>query len=161
MNNDTVYTTYCTSPLGTLEISGTTQGVQRVDFVEVEPNPKDLDFLPAPLAECASQLAEYFKGTRQTFSVKLDLRGTPFQQKVWQQLGQIPYGKTVTYLEVARLIGNEKAMRAVGQANGRNPVAIIVPCHRVIGQRGKLVGYGGGMWRKAWLLQHEQKYKNL
>ncbi len=149
---------YYQSPIGLLEIGGTDEGIQTVDFVETEPNSANTLANPLLLAECISQLDEYFKGQRQNFSVKLDLHGTLFQQNVWQQLLHIPYGKTTSYLEIARLIQNEKAVRAVGQANGRNKVVIIVPCHRIIQHNGKLGGYGGGVWRKKWLLEHEQKF---
>jgi len=105
-----------------------------------------------------TQLDEYFKGKRRKFSVKLDLRGTVFQKRVWQALLKIPFGGTASYQDIAEAVGNRKAVRAVGNANGANPVAIIVPCHRVIGSDGSLVGYGSGLWRKRWLLSHEQKH---
>ncbi len=101
------------------------------------------------------QLAEYFSGTRQTFHVPLAPSGSDFQQRVWKALLSIPYGETISYSELARRIGNIAAMRAVGGANARNPIAVIVPCHRVIGADGSLTGYGGGMERKRWLLEHE------
>jgi methylated-DNA-[protein]-cysteine S-methyltransferase len=104
------------------------------------------------------QLEEYFHGARQDFDLKLDLSGSPFQLKAWQQLLKIPYGTTVSYLELARRMGDEKALRAVGGANGHNPVSVIVPCHRVIGANGKLVGYRGGLKRKKWLLEHEHAF---
>jgi methylated-DNA-[protein]-cysteine S-methyltransferase len=88
----------------------------------------------------------------------LDQQGTAFQKNVWNQLRSIPYGETVTYLKIAELIGNQKAVRAVGAANGKNKISIIVPCHRVIGQNGTLTGYAGGLWRKKWLLEHEKRY---
>jgi len=100
-------------------------------------------------------LREYFEGRRRSFEVPLDLRGTPFQLRVWELLQRIPFGETRTYLDLALALGDPKAVRAVGAANGQNPVPIIVPCHRVIGQDGQLVGYGGGLWRKEWLLAHE------
>jgi methylated-DNA-[protein]-cysteine S-methyltransferase len=115
--------------------------------------------MPAPvpdcLADCVKQLQEYFQGTRQEFELLLNPQGTAFQKQVWQQLATIPYGKTSTYLTVARAVSGEKAIRAVGGANGRNPLGILVPCHRVIGSDGSLTGYAGGLWRKEWLLQHE------
>ena|ERR1700722_688484 len=113
------------------------------------------------LLESELQLNEYFAGKRTEFTLPLDLRGTPFQQRVWTELQRIPYGETCSYLDVARKLGDEKATRAVGAANGRNPVSIIVPCHRVIGANGSLTGYGGGMERKRWLLAHETRDTRL
>lgn len=111
---------------------------------------------PAPFGEVATQLEEYFAGTRTSFEVPLALAGTTFQQRVWAALQQIPYGQTWSYGQLAALIGNPAASRAVGMANGRNPVGIIVPCHRVVGSTGKLVGYGGGVERKQRLLALEK-----
>jgi methylated-DNA-[protein]-cysteine S-methyltransferase len=107
------------------------------------------------LQSWVQQLEQYFSGTRRQFEGVLVPTGTDFQQKVWQALQTIPYGQTVSYLELARTLGNERAVRAVGRANGRNPIAIVIPCHRVIGRDGRLTGYGGGLWRKEWLLRHE------
>lgn len=107
------------------------------------------------LAEARRQLAEYFAGTRTTFDLPLDLSGTPFQLQVWNALTRIPFGSTLSYGELARRVGSPNGSRAVGAANGRNPVAIVVPCHRVIGSNGDLTGFGGGMERKTWLLKHE------
>jgi methylated-DNA-[protein]-cysteine S-methyltransferase len=108
------------------------------------------------LHRCASQLDEYFSGQRRVFDLPLDLRGTPFQQRVWSVLQEIPYGETRSYLDVARQIGNEKAVRAVGSAAGANPVPVIVPCHRVIGHDGSLTGFGGGLDLKQEMLALEQ-----
>jgi len=108
-----------------------------------------------PLASAVRQLAEYFAGSRRAFDLPLALQGTPFQQRVWQALTEIPYGETWSYGQLAKRIGNPKASRAVGLANGSNPISILVPCHRVIGADGSLTGYGGGMERKQWLLEHE------
>lgn len=107
-------------------------------------------------ADVASQLDRYFSGELATFDLPLQLGGTDFQRSVWKQLQAIPYGETISYSELARRVGNPNACRAVGLANGRNPIAIIVPCHRVIGANGSLTGYGGGLDRKTWLLQHER-----
>jgi methylated-DNA-[protein]-cysteine S-methyltransferase len=104
------------------------------------------------------QLTEYFSGKRKTFTITLAPQGTPFQQRVWQALQSIPYGRTLSYGQIAKAIGKPKAARAVGAANGQNPVSIIVPCHRVIGSNGKLVGYGGGLSIKEALLAHESKH---
>jgi methylated-DNA-[protein]-cysteine S-methyltransferase len=107
------------------------------------------------LADCVHQLDEYFARQRKSFDLKLDLRGTDFQKRVWRELLEIPFGKTVSYLDVAVALGDKKSIRAVGHANGQNPIVVIVPCHRVIGSDGSLTGYGGGLWRKEWLLNFE------
>lgn len=109
----------------------------------------------SPLREAARQLEEYFSGKRRQFDLPLHMHGTDFQRQVWNALTEIPFGETRTYGELARQIGNPAACRAVGLANGRNPIAVIVPCHRVIGADGSLTGFGGGLPRKAWLLRHE------
>jgi methylated-DNA-[protein]-cysteine S-methyltransferase len=119
--------------------------------------PGDPD-LPFCLKACLKQIDEYFKGKRRKFHLDLDPLGTPFQKMVWRQLEKIPFGKVVSYGEIAGVIGNSKACRAVGSANGKNPIAIIIPCHRVVGRDGNLTGYGGGLWRKEWLLKHERGY---
>lgn len=108
-----------------------------------------------PLPEAVRQLKEYFAGSRRGFELPLRLKGTEFQQRVWNALTAIPYGATISYGELAKRIGNPNASRAVGLANGRNPISILVPCHRVIGADGSLTGYGGGLARKQWLLAHE------
>ena len=110
------------------------------------------------LLRVKKQLEQYFAGQRQQFDLPLDFQGTDFQQQVWQTLLTIPYGETRSYKDIALQIGNEKAVRAVGAANGRNPISIIAPCHRVIGANGQLVGYGGGLDMKQWLLEHENTY---
>ena len=125
----------------------------------VRGGPEDGDFGLTPALEaCVRQLGEYFAGQRKTFTVPLRPRGTDFQRRVWGALAEIPYGATSTYADIARTVGRPAAVRAVGSANGRNPVSILIPCHRVIGGDGRLVGYGGGLWRKAWLLAHERKF---
>jgi len=101
------------------------------------------------------QIDGYFAGRRTVFDLPLDLRGTDFQRRVWKQLLTVPFGQTATYLDIALALGNPQAVRAVGAANGQNPVSVIVPCHRIIASNGKLTGYGGGLWRKEWLLRHE------
>lgn len=148
---------YYQSEIGLLEIVGTEEYIQAVNFIE--PEDKDAGFdeatIPAAVAECITQFDEYFKHKRQEFSLKLEPEGTEFQKTVWLELLKVPFGKTVSYLDIAKWIGNEKAIRAVGAANGKNPISIIIPCHRVIGSNGHLTGYGGGLWRKEWLLNHE------
>ena len=145
---------YYQSPIGAVEILGTQDGVFAMNFVD-NPGSTDVE-LPAALKECIKQVGEYFKAERKEFSVKLSLRGTDFQISVWRQLLTVPYGKTASYGEIAAAIGNPAACRAVGAANGKNPISIIVPCHRIIGSNGTLTGYGGGLWRKEWLLKHER-----
>ena len=109
------------------------------------------------LIQCVEQLIQYFNGQLRQFTLPLNQPGTPFQQEVWGELVQIPFAKTISYLDLARRTGDTKATRAVANANGRNNIAIIVPCHRVIGSNRELIGYAGGLWRKKWLLDHETK----
>lgn len=113
--------------------------------------------MPPALIQCIEQLIQYFHGERKQFELIIEQEGTAFQKDVWNELMAIPFGKTISYLDLARRMGDIKATRAVAGANGRNNVAIIVPCHRVIGSNKELVGYGGGLWRKKWLLEHEMK----
>ncbi len=147
---------YYQSEIGLIEISGTEHGLKSLNFVD-QKSGEAVSVDPA-LEECVAQLDQYFKGTRKDFSLKLAPEGTEFQQQVWRELSNIPYGQTASYLDIARAIGNEQAVRAVGAANGQNPISIIIPCHRVIGSDGKLTGYGGGLWRKEWLLTHERNF---
>ena len=143
------------TPIGFVEIDCSGKGIRRLEFINFKVRIKRT---PACLKECKDQLREYFRGERKGFSVPLDLEGTPFQLLVWNELLKIPYGTTITYLELARRIGDVKALRAVGGANASNPLSILIPCHRVIGMDRKLVGYGGGLWRKKWLLEHEYAF---
>ena len=151
------YTTYYKSPLGPIKIVGNQDCILSLDFVEEE-LPSDAD-LPFCLKACAKQMDEYFKGNRNKFLLNLDPEGTEFQRRIWQQLEKIPFGEVVSYGQIADAIGNPKASRAVGSANGKNPIAIIIPCHRVIGSDGSLTGYGGGLWRKEWLINHERGFQ--
>lgn len=148
-----IQSTYYKSPIGTIEIIGNEEGIQKLsildDFKEFSTK------IPNCLQQCINQLDEYFEGTRKTFNLKLNPQGTEFQQKVWKELLNIPFAKTRTYLEQTKAIGNVKAIRAVASANGKNPIAIIIPCHRVIGSDGSLTGFASGVWRKKWLLEHE------
>jgi methylated-DNA-[protein]-cysteine S-methyltransferase len=157
----TIYTKYINSPLGALEISATEQYLTSVLFVDAQkkPSPRkvETDFVPKITEEHIIQVTEYFEGTRKEFDLKIQHEGTDFQKIVWEKLETIPYRKTISYLELSRRIGNEKAIRAVGTTNGSNKFNIIVPCHRVVGYDGSLVGYGGDLWRKKWLLAHEAK----
>lgn len=140
------------SPLGWLRIEAATRGVTKILFCDT----REAEDLPDPVTrETEKQLMEYFAGNRRDFQLTLDMAGTDFQLTVWKALIHIPFGRTQSYLELAQRIGNVKAIRAVGHANGVNPLPIVIPCHRVIGSDGSLTGYGGGLWRKKWLLQHE------
>ena len=158
---------YYQSPLGVLEIRSTGSAISDVLFVNSWKGAKivesELSFVKpksAIIKACIKQLDEYFVGKRTIFTVNISQVGTVFQQTVWAELCNIPYGRTISYLELSKRIGNVKAIRAVGTANGNNSICIIVPCHRVIGSNGTLVGYGGDLWRKKWLLEHEGKYAN-
>ena len=146
---------YLDSPIGGLEIRGSSDSLLEVRFVQH--TAPDSSELPEALHQGRRQLAEYFQGDRQSFDLPLDLKGTAFQVLVWRGLEQIPYAVTVSYRELAACVGRPKAFRAVGQANHRNPIPIIIPCHRVIGSDGSMTGYGSGIWRKQWLLEHEQR----
>ena len=154
-------TIYINSPLGPIELTATEAALTSVHFVEAQKviSPKRTETEPnAILIETAAQLDAFFEGKLQVFDLPLFAEGTPFQQRVWTELLEITYGKTASYLEMAIRLGDEKCIRAAATANGRNPIAIIIPCHRVIGSNGSLVGYGGDLWRKKWLLQHEMQY---
>ena len=148
--------TYLSSPLGTLRLTGDSNGVSAITCLD-NPVP-DLPLaknLPDPLQQAHDQLVDYFSGFRKDFTFPMTPAGTPFQRRVWDALLTVSFGKTCSYLSLARQLGDEKAIRAVAAANGRNPLAIVVPCHRVIGSDGSLTGYAGGLWRKQWLLEHE------
>ena len=148
------------SPLGPMKLTGTEKSLTALDFVdEKEGTPADTENSrrpPAVLTDAAAQLDDYFKGRRAVFTLPLAPAGTAFQVRVWQALQKVPYGRTVSYGDIARAIGHPNACRAVGGANNRNPISIVIPCHRIIGADGRLTGYGGGLWRKKWLLEHEQ-----
>ena len=153
-----IYTTYYHSPVGLLKISGTNDYISEVSFHDTtqkaEGNKKNL---PPMIIQCIEQLIQYFHGERRQFEIPINQTGTSFQKEVWSELMQIPFGRTINYMDLALKIGDSKATRAVANANGKNNVAIIIPCHRVIGSNKELVGYGGGLWRKKWLLEHEAK----
>jgi methylated-DNA-[protein]-cysteine S-methyltransferase len=151
-----VETVYIKTPLGITTVIGDEDGVS---LISVSDQGEVSAIIPLILSDAVSQLKEYFEGERNDFTFKLNPRGTDFQQKVWKGLLEIPYGKTRTYLEQSKILGNVKAIRAVAAANGKNPLLIVVPCHRVIGTDGLLTGYSGGLWRKKWLLEHENSTK--
>lgn len=145
------------TPLGIAKITGNETGLSAVTILSNETTVSDT--IPDVLQDCVYQLQEYFNGEREQFDLKLNPEGTEFQKRVWELLLEIPYGKTLSYLELSKRFGDVKAIRAVASANGKNPFWVIVPCHRVIGSDGSLTGYAGGIHRKKWLLEHESPYK--
>ena len=148
-----IYHTIYHSPIGDIELSGDENGIISLYFCD---NSESNQKIPSCLLEGYQQLDAYFNGERKEFTLKLNLQGTDFQKEVWQKLIEIPPGTTITYLGLAIMLGDKKKIRAVGKANALNPISIIIPCHRVIGSNGKLIGYGGGLWRKQWLLEFEK-----
>ena len=145
------------TPLGYTKIVGDEHGVESVIVVNSEEIVTTN--IPKTLQDCTTQLQDYCNGDRKDFNLKLNPKGTEWQKRVWQELLKIPYGKTISYLELSKKLGDVKAIRAVASANGKNPLWIIVPCHRVIGSDGSLTGYAGGLHRKQWLLEHESPVK--
>jgi methylated-DNA-[protein]-cysteine S-methyltransferase len=145
--------TYLKTPVGCLKLSSNAIALTAVSFCE-EQGEESIQ-LPDILIQTTQQLIEYFNGTRSTFKLNLAPNGTEFQKNVWEFVKKVPFGETATYLEIARLTGSANNTRAVGLANGKNPIPIIIPCHRIIGSNGRLTGYAGGIKRKSWLLQHE------
>ncbi len=145
------------TPLGIAKIVGDEHGIASVSILNDDE--KVSDIIPEVLQDCVHQLQGYFEGNRKQFSLKLNPKGTDFQNRVWDALLTIPYGKTMSYLNLSKQLGDVKAIRAVANANGKNPLWIIVPCHRVIGSDGSLTRYAGGLSRKQWLLEHESPYK--
>jgi methylated-DNA-[protein]-cysteine S-methyltransferase len=157
-----ITSTYYQSPLGLLRIGGTDTYINEISFIdnldETARNGAGLQGPVTPIViQCIEQLIQYFQGQRRVFDFPICQEGTEFQEKVWNELMSIPFGKTISYLELSRRLGDTKTIRAAASANGRNNVVIVVPCHRVIGSKRDLVGYGGGLWRKKWLLDHETK----
>jgi methylated-DNA-[protein]-cysteine S-methyltransferase len=146
------YVSHCPTPIGLLEVVADDEHLLRVTFVDAASTDHSTN---AITDAAAAQLSEYFAGVRREFDVPLAPEGTDFQRAVWAQLLHVAYGQTASYREIALALGNLDAVRAVGAANGANPIAVIVPCHRIIGSNGQLTGYGGGLWRKEWLLRHE------
>jgi methylated-DNA-[protein]-cysteine S-methyltransferase len=140
------------TPLGMATITGNENGIS---VIAIADDGVVSEAIPLVLQEVVTQLNDYFEGKRTEFDVLLNPQGTDFQKKVWNGLLQIPYGKTMNYLELSKQLGDVKAIRAVASANGKNPLWIIIPCHRVIGTDGSLTGYAGGLWRKKWLLELE------
>ncbi len=151
-----LYYTYYESPIGLIKIGGTENYIAELSFVDNreqiaygEPGISDV------IHQCTEQLIEFFQGRRKEFTIPVHQDGTEFQKRVWSELLEIPFGKTISYLDLAKRLGDPKVIRAAANTNGKNKIAIIVPCHRVIGSDKTLVGYSGGLWRKKWLLQHE------
>ncbi|WP_110926119.1 methylated-DNA--[protein]-cysteine S-methyltransferase [Bacillus massiliglaciei] len=146
------------SPIGVIEITGTEEVIHSILFTEAEKSVHMIkEDTPEVMQMCYRELDAYFKGELQAFTFPYELTGTSFQKSVWNALPSIPYAKTGSYKDIAAAVGNVKAIRAVGSANGKNQLSIVLPCHRIIGSNGKLTGYAGGLWRKEWLLQHEKK----
>ncbi len=152
-----IETAVISSPIGLLHITGDDEGVKEVTFLT--DNQPISTIIPDSLSTCVAQLSEYFDGKREDFDLKVNPQGTEVQRKVWEILLEIPFSKTRSYLEQSKVFGDVKAIRAVASANGKNPIVIIIPCHRVIGSDGSLTGYAGGKWRKKWLLNHESPSK--
>ncbi len=150
------YINYYKFPIGIIELIVSDTCVISLNYVNTEKNPTNKNKI---LEDLIFQLDEYFQGKRKDFNIVYELQGTKFQKEVWNSLKKIPYGKTCSYEDVAIDIGNEKASRAVGNANNKNPLSIIIPCHRVIGKNKTLTGYAGGLHIKEWLLEHEKKFK--
>lgn len=150
------------SPIGILRIVGSEHGVQSILFTEGDRVvSSDAEAVPETLKTARRQLEEYFSKQRKDFDFPLVLKGTDFQKRVWKALTKIPYGSTKTYREQTLELGDIKAIRAVASANGKNPMSIVVPCHRVLGSDGRLTGYAGGLWRKKWLLEHEEALNQM
>ena len=147
---------FINTPLGTAKIKGDENGVSVISILQEGEITKKI---PLELQEAVKQIGEYFEGKRNSFTFQINPKGTEFQQRVWRELLQIPFGKTISYLELSKKLGDVKAIRAVASANGKNSLWIVVPCHRVIGSDGSLTGYAGGLWRKQWLLEHEKGEK--
>ncbi|MBK1809609.1 methylated-DNA--[protein]-cysteine S-methyltransferase [Clostridium sp. YIM B02505] len=151
---NTYYTGYYSSPVGLIKVQSNTDYIVSLDFIDNKlPDDENHNFL---ITNCLNQLQEYFEGKRVQFNLPLLPSGTDFQKAVWSELMNVPFGSIKTYKDIAVAINNPKAVRAVGGANNKNPIPLIIPCHRIIGSSGKLVGYGGGLWRKEWLLNHEK-----
>jgi len=151
------YSTYYASPIGNIRITSTGNCITQVHFLHKEEALPVPDMIPPVLQQCLEELIEYFQGQRKKFEVPVYQQGTDFQERVWNELLHIPFGKTISYLTLSKRLGDPKAIRAAASTNGKNNIAIIVPCHRVIGSNNDLVGYGGGVWRKKWLLDMEAK----
>lgn len=149
---------YLFSPIGWLQIQTSETALVSISFKDS--SGEDSNYQPTIMQKTETQLKEYFEGKRKQFDLKLNSDGTHFQKEVWKYLESIEFGKTASYLKIAKLTGSDKNTRAVGMANGKNPIPIVIPCHLIIGANGKLTGYAGGLERKRWLLQHELKFSD-
>lgn len=149
-------TGYLETPIGLARFEGDENGLSAITVLN---DNTPIGIVPEVLEDAVYQFREYFEGKRKHFNLKLNPQGTDFQKKVWKALQEIPFGKTVSYLNLSKQLGDPKAIRAVASANGKNPLWIVIPCHRVIGSNGDLVGYAGGLHRKKWLLEHESPVK--
>ncbi len=150
-------TAFIETPLGIAKIEGDTHGLNAITVLDT--SEEITEIIPEVLEDAVYQLQEYFRGERKSFDLTLNPDGTDFQKKVWEELLNIPFGKTMSYLDLSKKLGDVKAIRAVAAANGKNPIWIIIPCHRVIGSDGSLTGYAGGLHRKKWLIGHESPIK--
>ncbi|WP_271392331.1 methylated-DNA--[protein]-cysteine S-methyltransferase [Aequorivita sinensis] len=153
-----MHTVFTQSPIGVIEIVGNSEGVSSILFKD-DDSLAISESIPKELNDVVTQLQEYFEGKRSTFNVKIAPKGTDFQKRVWNELLNIPFGKTLNYQQIANKLGDPKVIRAAASANGKNPISIIIPCHRVIGSDGFLTGYAGGLHRKKWLLEHENPWQ--
>lgn len=145
------------TPIGIIAVRGDYEGLAAVSVLDDDTITPSRN-IPDSLTSAVAQLHAYFDGTLQAFRLQLNPKGTDFQKRVWQELMNVPYGKTISYLELSRRIGDVNAIRAAAAANGQNPLLIVVPCHRIIGRDGSLTGFAAGLWRKKWLLEHESPY---
>lgn len=148
------------SPLGPLHIVADEAHIHQLGFQDPGPIENTLAGEPQVITYCKKELNDYFAGKGRVFTIPLAFDDTAFRVRVWTELQNIPYGRTISYHQLAQRLGDVKSIRAAGYANGKNPIAIIVPCHRVVGSNGSLVGYSGELWRKRWLLEHEDRYAN-
>lgn len=146
-------TVHIKTPVGTCLIEGDALGISKIWVLDEDV--QQTEVIPEELVQAVAELDEYFSGNRTDFTFKMNPGGTEFQKRVWNALLEIPFGKTMSYNQLAIKLGDVKAIRAVAAANGKNPLWVAVPCHRVIGSDGSLTGYAGGLWRKKWLLEHE------
>lgn len=152
--------TYYKSPIGLLKIGSAENIIDEITFVDNQDQINTSSEISPLLQQCVEQLIEYFNGQRRSFDLPVYQQGTEFQSRVWSELLNINYGKTISYMDLAKRLGDPKVIRAAASTNGKNSICIIVPCHRVIGSNYSLVGYAGGLWRKRWLLEHENKIAN-
>lgn len=159
MSNESIV--YLDTPLGVAILKGDEKGVSSIEVSDLKNYDHTIPTkeFPSCLLEAKKQLQQYFDGSRRTFEFAINPKGTAFQEKVWKELKTIPYSKTISYLDLAKRLGDPKVIRAAAAANGKNPLWIVVPCHRVIGSKGELTGYAGGVWRKKWLLDFENPVK--